>query len=224
MNELTVADLYAAGLERHLALAAELTDADGELPTAACPLWRVKDVYAHLAGACADVLEGRVEGAGSDEWTGRQVAERRDRSLSDNVAEYAERGPALVEALRGFPIERLAIDQWTHEQDVRGAVGRQGSREEPVVAWAVGLIMSGQDAARRKRGRPALEVEGTSGTWAVGEGDPAASIRASDFELVRGALGRRSPSQLRSWMAPGGDPKALDGFAIFGPRDTDLVE
>ncbi len=33
-----VADLYAAGLERHLALAGELTEEDGERVTPACPV------------------------------------------------------------------------------------------------------------------------------------------------------------------------------------------
>ena len=59
----------------------------------------MKDVYAHLAGLCADVEAGRLEGAGTDEWTARQVDERKDRTLAENVAELREKGPVLVEAL-----------------------------------------------------------------------------------------------------------------------------
>jgi uncharacterized protein (TIGR03083 family) len=218
-----VADLYAAGLERHLALASELTEEDGERVTAACPEWRVKDVYAHLAGLCADVLEGNVEGAGTDPWTGRQVAERTDRTLAENVAELRERGPQLVEALRAFPVERIVIDQWTHEQDVRGTVGKPGSRDVPVAAFAVGLMAKGLDEGRRQQGMPAVRVETTSGTFTLGEGEPVATMKTDDFELIRAVLGRRSPAQVRA-MVIDGDPGAFDGLALFGPRTDDLHE
>ncbi len=223
MSELTVADLYQAGWERHLELAAELDDDDGIRDVRACPGWTVRDVYSHLAGLQADVLGGRVEGAGSDEWTSRQVAERADRTLTDNVAEYRELGPAMVEALRGFPIERLAVDQWAHEQDVRCALGRPGNRDVPVVGWSMSFIMGNLDRGRRKAGSAALRVEGSSGTWSVGEGDPVATIRADDFDLLRAVLGRRSPAQMRS-MVVAGDPAVIDGLAFFGPRPDDLVE
>jgi uncharacterized protein (TIGR03083 family) len=223
MGDTTVADLYAAGLERHLALADELTDEDAELPTPACPEWRVKDVYAHLAGLCSDVVEGRVEGAGTDEWTGRQVEARRDLPFADIVAELRERGPQLVEALRAFPIERIVIDQWIHEQDVRAAVGRPGNRDVPVVPWAVGLMVDGLDKRWRKEGRPPVRVETTSATFTMGEGEPVATLQTDDFELMRAVLGRRSPAQVRA-MVVDGDPSAVDGLAVFGPRTDDLVE
>jgi uncharacterized protein (TIGR03083 family) len=223
MGDTTVADLYAAGLERHLALADELTDEDAELPTPACPEWRVKDVYAHLAGLCSDVVEGRVEGAGTDEWTGRQVEARRDVPFADIVAELRERGPQLVEALRAFPIERIVIDQWIHEQDVRAAVGRPGNRDVPVVPWAVGLMVDGLDKRWRKEGRPPVRVETTSATFTMGEGEPVATLQTDDFELMRAVLGRRSPAQVRA-MVVDGDASAVDGLAVFGPRTDDLVE
>jgi uncharacterized protein (TIGR03083 family) len=223
MDDATVSDLFAAGLGRHLALAAELTEADGELRTAACPEWRVKDVYAHLAGLCADALEGRVDGAGTDGWTARQVEERKDRTLAENVAELRERGPAFVSALRARPIERVVIDQWTHEQDVRGAVGKPGSRDAAVVAWAVALMATGLDKGWRAQGKPAVRIEATSASFALGEGDPVATMKTDDFELVRAVLGRRSAAQVRA-MVVDGDPAALDGLAVFGPRQDDLHE
>ncbi len=183
----------------------------------------MKDVYAHLAGLCADVADGRTDGAGTDDWTGRQVEERRDRTLADIVAELRERGPVLVETLRAFPIERVAIDQWTHEQDVRGAVGRPGSRDVPVVAWAVGLMAGGIDAAWRTQGKPAVRIEATSRSFTIGEGEPVATLKLDDFELVRAVLGRRSPAQVRALVVDG-DPAAVDGLAVFGPRTDDLHE
>ena len=223
MSEPTVADLFAAGLDRHLALGATLTEADGAVRTAACPEWSVRDVYSHLAGLCADILDGRTDGAGTDPWTARQVAERADRSLADNLAELAEKGPTVVEVLRSFPVERVAVDQWTHEQDVRGALGRPGSRDVPVVAWALPLASRAVGDHRRDRGEPALRVDGSSGSWVLGDGDPAATIAADDFDLLRAYLGRRSPGQVQGWVVDG-DPAAVGCVALFGPRTDPLVE
>ena len=36
--------------------------------------WTVKDVVAHLCGACEDILAGRLEGVATDPWTEAQVA------------------------------------------------------------------------------------------------------------------------------------------------------
>lgn len=223
MSEPTVAELYAEGLERVLALGRELDERDGDVPTPACPGWTVRDVFGHLAAIATDALAGRLEGAGTDPWTARQVEERRGRTLAGNVAELAEAGPGFAAALRDFPNDRVVIDQWTHEQDVRGALGRPGSRDVPLVGWAVERAVGRLDGSRRKRGNPALRFELDSGTWTAGDGDPVATVRTSDFELLRGLLGRRSPAQLRSWVADG-DPAAVDGLAVFGPRESDLVE
>lgn len=223
MSELTVADLYAEGLDRVLALGSELADADADVRTAACPEWTVRDVFAHLAAIPTDAMAGRIEGSGTDPWTARQVEERRGRTLAENLAELAEAGPRFVEALRDFPVDRVVIDQWTHEQDVRGALGRPGSRDVAAVAWTVEQVMSRFDAGRRKHGLVPLRFEVTSGTWTVGEGAPVATVRTTDFELLRGLLGRRSPAQVRSWVVDG-DRDAVDGLAFFGPRDDDLVE
>ena len=79
----------------------ELTDDDGERRTAACPEWRVKDVYAHLAGLCADVVEGRIDGAGIDEWTGRQVEARKDRHARRERRRAARAGPGAGRGAAG---------------------------------------------------------------------------------------------------------------------------
>lgn len=227
--ELTIAELYAAGVRRNLDLAATLTEADGDVPVPACPGWTVRDVYAHLAGAATDILAGRLEGAPGDEWTARQVAERKGRTLAEVVAELAEKGPAMAKLLEALPDEpRPPIDQWTHEQDVRGALGRPGGRDEPVVAWLLAGSFARLGRRWADKGRPTVRVEGSSGAWLLGDGEPAATLAASDFELARALLGRRSPAQLRAMARPGSDPAAVDAavaaLPFFGPRQDDLVE
>jgi hypothetical protein len=60
--------------------------------------------------------------------------------------------------------------------------------------------------------------------WAFGTGAPAATLRASDFELLRAFMGRRSRAQL---LALGWDADAgpyVDHLHVFGPAAADVVE
>jgi hypothetical protein len=52
----------------------------------ALPAWTVRDVFGHLAGVCADVYRGNVEGAATSQWTQAQVDERRDLSVAEVAA------------------------------------------------------------------------------------------------------------------------------------------
>jgi hypothetical protein len=85
----------------------------------------------------------------------------------------------------------LVIDVTSHEHDVRGAVGRPGHRDAPAVAYALESVVETL-AAWWPAGLPAVRLAGDSGAWTLGAGAPAASLRASDFELLRAVMGRRS--------------------------------
>ena len=69
--------------------------ADRRVP--ACPQWTVREVAAHLAGVCDDMLEGRLDGVATDGWTAAQVEARADRSLDEILDEWAEVGPRVEE-------------------------------------------------------------------------------------------------------------------------------
>ena len=107
-----------------------------------CEGWTVSDVAAHVAGSMADVVAGRLEGAGSPEWTARQVDERRGRSaaeLADEVAgsakvtddllaafdddAWAGPAPAGVTGTLGDGVLALWYDAYLHADDIRAAVG-----------------------------------------------------------------------------------------------------
>jgi len=86
-------------------------------PVAALPGWTVRDTVAHLAGVCADTLDGRTEGGGSPAWTARQLAERADRSGQPPVEVGAPPGP-LVGDLRQSPAGTLSLEWLTwHRYD-----------------------------------------------------------------------------------------------------------
>ena len=78
-------------------------------------------------------------------------------------------------------------------------------------------------AARARRGDPPVRVVTDTVDATLGEGEPAATIRTSDFELARALLGRRSQYQVDALVAEG-DPAAVGRIAVFGPRNDDLDE
>lgn len=101
-----------------------------------CEGWTVRDVVAHIAGNCADVMAGRLDGVGSPAFNQRQVDERRDRSPAEVLAEWDETAPKVEALYAGLPPEvwdrelpgmgtvgrgvlRQLEDLWVHAQDIR---------------------------------------------------------------------------------------------------------
>jgi len=218
---------YCDGRERVLELADGIDDDTAATIVRACPEWTVKDVYAHIAGVPADILAGRLEGVATDPWTARQVEERKDRSLREICAELVELGPAFEDVLRAFGDAmdpRLFLDQWSHEQDLRGTLGRPGARDLPVVGWLVGTMLVGFAEGWEDRGLPTVRLIGSSGEWLLGAGKPALTLQTNDFELVRMLVGRRSRKELFD-MGWDGDPSAvIDHLHAFPLPEADLNE
>ena len=62
--------------ERVTELLADRTDAELEQVAPATPAWRVRDVVAHMAGVCDDIMNGNMAGVATDAWTQAQVDKR----------------------------------------------------------------------------------------------------------------------------------------------------
>ena len=205
-------------------LGRELTDADAELAVPACPAWTVRQVFAHQAGVAADILGGRLEGVATDPWTDRQVTERADRSLTEILDEWDGDAPRLREAMAplGDAVDpRLVVDVWTHEQDVRGAVGRPGARSGPVVDWL--LVAAGNHLQQKVDGAglPAVAID----TGAGPEPSAGDSVSVDPFEFARALTGRRSLDQIRAWNWSVEDPEPyVTLIPAFSARTTDLIE
>jgi uncharacterized protein (TIGR03083 family) len=219
--------IYRGGRERALELAEGIDDAAAATVVRACPKWTVKDVYAHMAGVPADALAGRLEGVATDPWTARQVEERKDRSLKEICAELAELGPKMdevVAAVGDAMDRRLFVDQWTHEQDVRGTLDQPGARDVPVVAFAVGAMLDGFGSDWNERGLPTVRIIGTSGEWPLGDGAPALTLQTSDFELARALVGRRSRNEYLNMGWDGDASAVIDHLHAFPLAESDLGE
>jgi uncharacterized protein (TIGR03083 family) len=227
---MVVAEHYNRGRHVLTELSLDLTPEQAATPVPACPGWTVKDVYAHLAGIAADVLAGNLDGVATPPWTHKHVSDRAERSLNEIVLEWSESGPKLEEALRAIGdegTERIVVDLWSHEQDVRGALSKPGSRDVPRLAFAVdrGLTSFGADWPGHL---PTVEVQSESGRWVLGDGEPAVRLAASDYELGRALVGRRSRPQYLAldWSPADADVVGpiVDHLHVFPLPEADLVE
>jgi uncharacterized protein (TIGR03083 family) len=221
-----VAWLYSTTRGQLLDLAQSMDDAQANLPVPALPGWTVKDAYAHLTGLCADVLDGRMEGAGEPPWSARQVAERADRSLAEVCAEWAERGPELDEWLkeREEPPMFVAYDVWSHEQDILGALGQRGERDDDRVQDLAASALAAFSDRFLAEGAPPLRVVGDEVESVLGEGEPAATLHVDDYELMRILFGRRSLHQIEAADWTGDEDRYIDHLHLFPLPSHDLVD
>ena len=211
--------LYRESRGRVTSLVAQLDDATLDAPVPACPAWSVRDVVSHLTGVTEDVMAGRLTGPPSDEQTAEQVARFRDRDLSQVLSRWDELAPSFEEAIDAFKVWPAVLDVASHEQDIRGAVGKAGARETDVVRIGAEQLLTWLQPS------VALRIEVEDAAFEVGpDEDGRVVLRTDRFEAFRWRLGRRSRAQLAA-MDWSGDPSpVLDDLVIFGPAATDINE
>jgi uncharacterized protein (TIGR03083 family) len=124
-------DVYVETRQKLLELAVRLGPDQVATPVPALPGWTVKETFAHVTGVCADVLDGNMTDAGSPAWSARQLRERERASLAQVCAEWSSRRQEIDQWLRAaqFGGSFLCFDVWSHEQDIRSAIGMAGRRE-----------------------------------------------------------------------------------------------
>lgn len=230
-----LSDPYRAGRERLLELGRALSDDRAATRSTACPAWSVKDLYAHLAGVSSDILSGDTDNAATAAWADGHVVDRTDRSLAEILDEWERDGAEvsnLVESAGdAFPPE-LFIDQWTHEWDIRAALGTEAATapDASVIAHLLDRFADGisRDAESRDLDRLTVVVGGgppDGATIEVGTGPAAGELALSTFEFGRIAMGRRSRRQLAELDWP---VRAIDDYVDvivrWSVNDFDVVD
>ncbi|MDT0329394.1 maleylpyruvate isomerase family mycothiol-dependent enzyme [Nocardiopsis lambiniae] len=203
--------IYSEVQGRLLALADELDAAALDTTVPACPAWTVRQTYAHLAGLCVDVAAGTFTPPATDEVTARQVAEREGRDIAALCDEWRAATPALLDLLGTETRLRYrlpAVDVWTHENDIHGALGMAPATGHADALLDFALTGLGRAWAGRT---PGLTVTATDvdRSWTMGEGD-GPHWRGTAFELYRALMGRRTPGQIAA-MDWTGDPAPILG-------------
>ena len=206
---------------RVIGLLRDADDSQVNAPAPATPEWRVRDIAAHLTGVCADVLAGNLDGVATDDWTDKQVVDRRDRPFAEVLAEWEEKGAAIDDALPDFPeiaAGQMITDATTHEHDIRGALEQPGGRDSSALDvafhWGARVISASEP----------LRLESEAGAVVAGEGEPTATVKTTRFEFVRSYTGRRSLDQMRAYEWDGEPRPEQLVLMIFSPRETPLVE
>ena len=190
----------------------------------ACPDWTVRELLAHMVGLGADVARNDEPDDHNSVWTQRQVDERRDRSVADLLEEWA----TIVEPLQRWMRDNTSRplgDIVIHEQDLRGALRVPGAKDTAGLA-ALRDRMVGDFGAEVQDLAPVALI-GDEWSWCSSGApeDAAVVVRASDFDLTRALMTRRSESQLRGWTERGDIGPYLPGFSGLGRLpETDLSE
>jgi uncharacterized protein (TIGR03083 family) len=219
--------LYAESRARITELVGDVTPAQLVQEVPATPGWTVKDVVGHLTGVAADVMAGRLEGAGTPPWTAAQVAARRGAPLADTLDEWAAVAPALETMLATAPppvSHRLVSDIACHEHDLRGALVRPGARDSDAVDQAIQAGVGFLDRRLVDCGGPGMRLRSEMTEWVVGPGKPVTTLSTDSFTLFRLLFGRRSRAQMAALAWTGDAEPYLGHLALFGPATSDLDE
>jgi uncharacterized protein (TIGR03083 family) len=201
---------YTSELEAFEALIRSLDDTEWQTPSR-CSGWTVADVAAHITGTLADITQGRLEGQGTPEVTGRQVEERRGRTqteLADELAgaikagqdllavfdddAWAAPSPGGYDGTLGQAVEALWYDTFLHADDIRSALGR------PTVAGEGGLRVSVKHLTEvltsQGWGNASVALDGIE-EFVVGDGS-GPRITGDPMAFIRAATGRGDPTAL----------------------------
>jgi len=199
----------------------------------ATPEWRVRDIAAHLAGVCDDIVAGNMAGVASDEWTAAHVAKRADWTTDRLLADWDAHATVVEGQMNalGPGIGQMVFDAFTHQQDIRGALGQPGGRESPATAiafdWITTTLQAPADVSRDDPTlRPPIHLVTEAGDVdIVGPPGDGTTLRVSRYEFLRTITGRRSRAQIEA-MDWDGAPRVDDlcGYAIFRPAAVDIVE
>ena len=218
---------WSRAQQRVIDLVADLPPERAELRVPACPDWTVRDLLSHMVGLGVDVVAGDEPDDHNETWTGRQVQARRGHDVAALVAEWQAVAEPLRDWMRANNTRPLG-DVIIHEQDLRGALGVPGGQDSDGVR-AIRERFAGGRFAPRVADLPPIALVGDTWTWvsrgSAEEAEVVVVLRASDFDLARALVTRRSANQLRSWTVRGDVTPYLDAFAMLGPLPSaDLTE
>jgi len=178
-------------------------------PTA-CPGWSVRDVLAHCGGALTRVATGTLH-AFTPELNEIDVTQRRDwplpRLLSELERGYLEAGPVIAEA--GGRLDPIALGEWIHGGDVRGALGEPLAYESDGFEDACALLAGWT----RRQKVPLVEVALPGAALRLGvpvPGRPPATMVTGRATLMRLIAGR--PTEPAEYQLTGAVPEDLVVF------------
>lgn len=202
-----------AHVRRNLITLLRRPDDPGRIPVPSCPGWTIRDVIAHVTGICQQAAASlsRDQGAAA-------VPQVDALDLEDLLAEWERSGGQLDILLEhaGGGGRRMMMDAFTHELDIRLAIGAPLPAAHPAYPGAFDVVAGGFSTSVASRGLPALLLQTPAASWTAGDGEPAAVVRGSVPDMYRSLAGRRTRQQIRelAWSA---EPERWIPAFTWGP-------
>jgi hypothetical protein len=168
-------------------------DPAGDLAVPACPEWTLRALVSHLVGVAATAI-GRLSG-----WPAAPRASSVDMGLPELLTVWKELGAEadlLLADLGDRSGNILVMDAFTHELDIRYAIGAGLPDEHPAFPVAFEVLASGFACAVDDHQLPALRLSTGTTQWTVGTGEPVATVTANRYDIYRSLAGRRSHPQI----------------------------
>jgi uncharacterized protein (TIGR03083 family) len=163
------------------------------LPVPSCPEWTVRDLVGHLVGICAFAIRRSQSG-----WV--DVGRSSDRlGVVDLVDEWARMGEQLerqLEARAGRRGSIMVMDAFTHELDLRYALGAPLPADHPAFSRAFEVLLNGFSAEVAAHNLPAVLVAVDGREWQAGIGEPVATLSGDRYDIYRSLAGRRTEEQI----------------------------
>ena len=241
-----IADIYEELRNDIAQLVAGLEPDELDKTVPATPEWTIKDIVTHLTGDATCTIAGDFpreffESFGEPDavakvnaWTSRQLEARRGRSLEDLLQEWKSSSIELTAMMRGekpwpegnvpFADRVLLTDLAVHQQDIFGALGIERAREAAPIKIGLSGYIATMGWRLSAAGIPPLRFDVGDKSYTAGEGDAAATVHASRFELFRAMSGRRNTEQVRAYEWDGDAEPYIPYFYPYGIREKALVE
>ena len=214
--------LYARSRDQLIGLVRSLTPERAGLVVPITPGWTVTQVVAHVCGLNADIASGRREGLGTNERTAHQVGSRAGRSPEELCQEWLGHEDAMRQAMEENPFLgcRLGADLVVHLHDVEHALGLPIDRDDAATVSAgqtYARVVPERLAGLRPVGLTIELADGTRSGAGQDSGGPQLELRATPYDFLRSATGRRSRGQVQALDWTGDPTPILDDFSPYGP-------
>ncbi len=167
-------------------------DVPDDLPVPSCPEWTVRDLVGHLVGICA-LATGRMSG-----WAeaGRFSGGMGVAGLLEEWNRMGEQAERLLAVQGGRRGSVMVMDAFTHELDLRYAMGAPLPAYHSAFAGAFEILLTGFSAEVSAHRLPALLVSVDGQQWRAGTGEPAAALSGDRYDIYRSLAGRRTHEQI----------------------------
>ncbi|HEX6354684.1 maleylpyruvate isomerase family mycothiol-dependent enzyme [Actinophytocola sp.] len=163
-----------------------------DLPVPSCPEWTVRDLVSHLVGISAFAI-GRMSGWAEVE---RSSAGLPVDGLLEEWAKMGERLEQLLETHGGRRGSIMVMDAFTHELDLRYALGAPLPVDHPAYDRAFEIVLNGFSAEVAAHNLPAVLISVDGQEWRAGVGEPVATLSGDRYDIYRSLAGRRTHEQI----------------------------